>query len=123
MANILLIEDDPLIQRMYLKELQFSGFEVEVASDGDEGLLKAITFSPQLILLDIMMPKKNGFQVLAELKAMEQTKNIPVIILTNLMQEQSAEKAIEGGAVAYIIKSDSEPKDVLKIINNVLGQN
>lgn len=123
MVKILLIEDDPLIQRMYIKELQLAGFEVEVSADGDDGLLKALSVSPELILLDIMMPKKNGFQVLAELKAMEQTKNIPVIILTNLMQEQSAEKAIEGGAFDYIIKSDFEPKDVLKIVEKALGQN
>lgn len=121
MIKILLVEDDPLIQRMYSKELLLGGFDVVMASDGEEGLQKASTENPQLILLDIMMPKKNGFEVLSELKANESTKNIPVIILTNLMHEHDAATAIENDALAYIIKSDIEPREILEIINKALA--
>jgi len=120
MTKILLIEDDPLIQRMYTKYLVFSGFEVDIAADGEEGILKVYTFNPQLILLDIMLPKRNGFEVLAELKSNLKTKNIPIIILSNLSQESNAETALTQGAFDYVIKSNNEPEDVIRIIKKAL---
>lgn len=120
MSKILIIEDDPLIQRMYSKELYSNGFEVEIANDGEDGLLKALSVDPHLILLDIMMPKKNGFELLKELKSLSQTKEIPVIILSNLMNENDEEFAIKNGAVKFLVKSNHEPFEVLEIIKSTL---
>lgn len=122
MKKILIIEDDKLIQRMYTKEFKMAGYEVEVAIDGEEGLLKSLTSDAQLILLDIMLPKKNGFEVLGELKKSQNTKNIPVIVLTNLMHDRDAEIAIEMGAIKYFVKSEHEPKDILLEVNSVLNK-
>jgi CheY-like chemotaxis protein len=121
MAKVLIVEDDPLISRMYQKIFTFEKFEVDVAANGEEALSKVTDFNPTLILLDVMMPKMNGLQVLEQLKTMEQTKNIPVVMLTNLSGQQDAETAIAKGAVKYIIKSEYEPKEVVEMVKEVLA--
>jgi CheY-like chemotaxis protein len=121
MAKILVVEDDPLMSRMYQKIFSFEGYEVELAHDGQEGLEKAKTVKPTIILLDIMMPKLNGLQVLEQLKADPNTKTIPVIMLTNLAGTQDAEAALAKGAVKYIIKSEYEPKQVADMVKEVLA--
>jgi DNA-binding response OmpR family regulator len=120
MAKVLIVEDDPLISRMYQKIFTFEKFEVDVAANGEEALFKVTDFSPTLILLDVMMPKMNGLQVLETLKAADATKNIPVVMLTNLSGQQDAETAIAKGAVKYIIKSEYEPKQVVEMVKDVL---
>ena len=95
MAKILLVEDDPILIQLYTDKLSFAGFEVITAADGDDALRKAKTVNPQLILLDIVIPKKNGFEVLDELKHDPNSQTIPVIMLTNLMNERNAEEAID----------------------------
>jgi DNA-binding response OmpR family regulator len=121
MAKVLIIEDDPLMSRMYQKIFGFEGFQVEVAADGIEGLDKARTGKPTLILLDIMMPKMNGLQVLEKLKADAEMKKIPVVVLTNLAGQQDAEKALTLGAVKYIIKSEYEPKEITNMVKEILA--
>ncbi len=121
MAKILIIEDDPLMTRLYQKVFKFEKYEVEVASNGKTGLEKVDSFKPTLILLDIMMPKMNGLQVLAKLKANPETKKIPVVVLTNLAGTQDAETAMAKGAVKYIVKSEHEPKEVVKIVKGILA--
>lgn len=121
MTKILLIEDDPLMRRLYQKIFKFEGYEVEVAEDGEEGLSKVRDVNPTLILLDIMMPKMNGLQVLDKLKADPDTKSIPVIVLTNLAGEKDAETALTKGAVKYIIKSEQEPKQIADMVKEVLA--
>lgn len=121
MAKILIVEDDPLMSRMYQKIFTFEGYEVEMAGDGEAGLEKARTVKPTLILLDIMMPKLNGLQVLDKLKADPETKTIPVVMLTNLAGQQDAETALEKGAVKYIIKSEYEPKQVANMVKEILA--
>ena len=120
MTKILFIEDDPLMLRLYEKVFKLEGFEISVAADGIVGVNKARTEKPSLILLDIMMPKIDGFQVLSQLKGDAETKAIPVIILTNLAGSQDAEKAIEMGALKYIIKSEHDPKEVVRIVSELL---
>jgi len=120
-AKILIVEDDPLMTRLYQKVFKFEKYEVEVASNGMTGLEKVETFKPTLILLDIMMPKMNGLQVLAKLKANPETKKIPVVVLTNLAGTQDAETAMAKGAVKYIVKSEHEPKEVVKIVKGILA--
>ena len=121
MIKILIVEDDPLMCRMYQKIFSFEGYQVETAADGEEGLEKARITTPTLILLDIMMPKMNGLQVLEKLKADPTTNKIPVIMLTNLAGTQDAETALSKGAVKYIIKSEQEPKQVVEMVKEIIA--
>lgn len=121
MVKVLIVEDDPLISRMYQKIFSFEKFEVEMAADGEEGLDKAQRVKPTIILLDVMMPKLNGLEVLEKLKADEATKNIPVIILTNLSGQLDAETALAKGAVKYIIKSEHTPKGVVNMVKEIIA--
>lgn len=121
MAKVLIVEDDPLMSRMYQKIFTFEGYEVEMASDGEEGFEKAKLVKPTLIMLDVMMPKMNGLQVLDKLKLDLDTKSIPVIMLTNLAGQQDAETAMAKGAVKYIIKSEYEPKQVVSMVKEILA--
>jgi len=121
MTKILIIEDDPLMSRMYQKIFTFEGYEVELASDGQEGLDKVRATKPTLVLLDVMMPKMNGLEVLGKMKADPEIKKIPVVVLTNLAGQQDAEKALSMGAVRYIVKSEYEPKQVADIVKEILA--
>lgn len=121
MVKILIVEDDPLMLRMYQKIFSFEGYEVVTAIDGEEGLQKARQENPTLILLDIMMPKMNGLQVLEELKSDPSTSKIPMVMLTNLAGTQDAETALSKGAVKYIIKSEYEPRQVADMVKEVLA--
>jgi len=120
-TTILITEDDPLMSRMYQKIFTFEGFEVVMAADGQEGLDKAREIKPTMILLDVMMPKLNGLQVLEKLKADPETKAIPVVMLTNLAGQQDAENALAKGAIKYIVKSEYEPKQVADMVKELLA--
>jgi CheY-like chemotaxis protein len=121
MTKILIIEDDPLMSRMYQKIFTFEGFEVVTAEDGQDGLDKIRSENPTLVLLDVMMPKLNGFEVLERLKADPATKSIPVIMLTNLSSQQDADNAMLKGAVKYIVKSEHDPKQVADMVKEILA--
>jgi CheY-like chemotaxis protein len=120
-AKVLIIEDDPLMSRMYQKIFTFEKYDVEMAGDGEEGLAKAGSASPTIILCDVMMPKMNGLEVLEKLKADEKTKQIPVVMLTNLAGQQDAETALAKGAVKYIIKSEHDPKEVTNMVKEIIA--
>jgi len=121
MAKVLIVEDDPLMSRMYQKIFTFEGYEVNMAGDGQEGLDKARSDKPTIILMDIMMPKMNGLEALEKLKADPETKTIPVIMLTNLAGQQDAENALSKGAIKYIVKSEYEPKQVTNMVKEILA--
>jgi CheY-like chemotaxis protein len=121
MAKVLIIEDDPLMSRMYQKIFTFEKYDVVMAKDGQEGLDLARSDKPTVILLDVMMPKMNGFQVLEKLKSDPETKSTPVIMLTNLAGEQDAETALAKGAVKYIVKSEYEPKQVADMVKEIIA--
>ena len=121
MAKILVVEDDPLISRMYQKIFAFEGFDVEMAADGEEGWEKVKKVNPTLILLDIMMPKMNGLQVLEKLKLDPDTKKIPVVMLTNLAGVSDAEAALAKGAIKYIVKSEHEPQEITKMVKEIMA--
>jgi CheY-like chemotaxis protein len=121
MTKILITEDDPLMSRMYQKIFTFEGFEVIMAEDGQDGLDKIRSEKPTLVMLDVMMPNLNGFEVLDKLKADPETKAIPVVMLTNLSSQQDAENAMLKGAVKYIVKSEHDPKQVADIIKEILA--
>lgn len=120
MTKVLIIEDDPLMSRMYQKIFTFEKYDVDMAANGEEGLAKAAS-KPTIILCDVMMPKMNGLEVLDKLKANPETKDIPVIMLTNLAGQQDAESALAKGAVKYIIKSEHDPKEVTNMVKEVIA--
>lgn len=121
MIKILVVEDDVLISRMYQKVFESEGYEVFLAGDGQAGLDLARAKVPTIVLLDIMMPKMNGMQMLEQLKADPKITKIPVVILTNLAGTVDAEKALKMGAVKYIVKSEYTPKEVFDIVKGILA--
>lgn|SRR4030042_657069 len=121
MALVLIVEDDPLVSRMYQTVFQFEGFEVELARNGEEGIEKLKKLRPVMVLLDVMMPKMTGIDVLKALKSDPTTKSIPVVVLTNLSGDKDAEKALELGAVKFIVKSQNKPKDIVAQIKEILS--
>jgi OmpR family response regulator RpaB len=120
-AKVLIIEDDQLIQRMYNKIFSFEKYEVVTASDGEEGLEKARTTNPTIILLDVMMPKMNGMEVLEKLKIDPATKTIPVVMFSNLAGDNDVETALAKGAVKYIIKSEHDPKEIADMVDEIIA--
>ena len=119
-AKVLIIEDDQLIQRMYEKIFKFQKFDVTIAGDGEKGLEIAKSLKPTIILLDVMMPKMDGFEVLKKLKEYDETKKIPVVMLSNLAGENDVETALSKGAVKYIVKSEHDPKEVSDIVQEII---
>ena len=122
MAKILIVEDEPLVARMYQKTLTFDGFETDIAIGGKEGLEKIKKGKPSLVLLDIMMPEPNGIEVLEKVKADPKTKNIPVIVLTNLAGSHDTQLALSKGAAAYWVKKETEPEKLGTKIKEILGR-
>ncbi len=121
MIKILIVEDDPMMSRMYQNAFITEGFEVELARDGQEGLDKARTVAPALIILDVMMPKFNGMQVLEAIKSDPAIKMIPILMLSNLGGQKDAEDAVAMGAVKYLLKSDIEPREVVITVKQILN--
>lgn len=116
--KILIAEDDKFLGRIYEVKLNKEGYEIVRAVDGEEAVAKAISEKPGLILLDLVMPKKDGFTVLAELKANPEVQNIPVIILSNLGQESDKKKGIELGAEDYLVKANLSIEDMMTKIRS-----
>lgn len=105
--KILLVEDDELMSRMYLRIMQAEGFEVATVSSGEKGIVEIETFHPDIIVLDVMMPKMDGLQVLAQLKSKESSAKIPVIMLSNLSTDRIVSDAFAQGANSYLVKSQT----------------
>ena len=122
MSTILfLAEDDPLISRMYERAFHASGFDLKMAIDGEVAItiLKSMNPKPTIALLDVMMPKKSGYDVLRAMKEDPTLKSIPVILLTNLAGQQDAEKGLELGAVLYLVKSQYSPKEIVDKVKEI----
>jgi len=122
MKKILIIEDDPFLSEMYSAKFIESGFETEVATDGKMGLIKVKSIQPDLILLDIVLPKMDGFEVLKKIKEDESMKDIPVVLLTNLGQKNEVEKGLSLGADEYIIKAHFTPTAVVTKVKEILNK-
>ena len=123
MAKILLVEDDAILVEMYQAKFELEGHEVRVATNGEECLTVLKEFRPELILLDILMPKLNGFHVLKEIKKQPEMRTIPVILLTNLGQaevDMNQELAKALGVNDYLIKSHHTPDEVVQKVVKVL---
>ncbi|MDA1169245.1 MAG: response regulator [bacterium] len=121
MGYILLTEDDALLVRLYQEKFKRDGIEVRVAGDGEEALKIVHEECPDLLLLDIMMPKMNGLEVLKKLKAKASTKHIPVIMLSNLSDSKYPLQALELGAVDYMIKVDNPPDVIVAKTKEILA--
>jgi len=119
-VKVLIVDDDAFLSGIYATKLELDGFAVVSARDGDEGLKAALKEIPDLILLDVLMPKLDGFEVLKRLKAEETTKHIPVIMLTNLGQKEDVEKGLQEGAADYLIKAHFVPAEAVAKIKKVL---
>jgi CheY-like chemotaxis protein len=120
MTRVLLIEDDPAIHRLYKRLLDHEeGFEVESADNGLSGLELIPVFRPDIILLDIVLPTMDGMEFLRNLKADPTTRDIPVIVVTNLPDSGTADQAISQGAAKCLVKSQTEPDDLIKSIREI----
>ena len=118
--KILMIEDDIFLRKIYRDQLTREGFDFVEATNGLEGLNKVASEKPDIILLDLMLPRKNGFDVLKDLQASEQTKSIPVIIISNLGQELDIKEAMDLGAKDYLIKTEVKLSEVIEKIKALL---
>ncbi len=120
MKTILFIEDESALQKTFGEILKQEGYKVIPALDGEIGLRLAKTENPDLILLDLILPKVHGFEVLKQLKADAETKDIPVIVLTNLEGIKDVDKAIELGAKTYLVKANYSLEEVVEKIKKAL---
>lgn len=120
--KILIIEEDRFLRKIYKNKFTKAGFEFREAISGDEGLNKACSEKPDLVLLDLMLPKKSGFDVLVELKRDKATKKIPVIILSNLAQEEDIKRTLSLGARDYLIKTEVSLSDVIDRVKKCLAE-
>jgi len=120
MPKILIVEDDPFLSEMYSTKLVQEKFDVDFAVDGKEAVKKARETKPDLILLDIVLPKMDGFEVLQEIKKDPELRNIQIIALTNLGQKEEVEKGLKLGADDYIVKAHFTPTEVINKIKQVI---
>lgn len=121
MSKILIIEDDEFLKDLYFHTFSFSGYDVHIAKNGIEGVEQTKLIHPDLIYLDMMMPKMNGLEALRIIKSDESIKDIPVIILSNFSNAPQKDEAMALGALTYIIKSEFEPKAVVQLTKDVLA--
>ncbi|MBI5530186.1 MAG: response regulator [Candidatus Doudnabacteria bacterium] len=122
MTKILLAEDDKLISNSLCDALKAAGYEPTPAYDGEEAVAKTKESVPDLILLDIMMPKLDGISVLWELKANPATASVPVIVLTNIGDVDTISKIVEAGATDYLLKSDQSVDEIIQKVKDVLAR-
>lgn len=122
MKKILFIEDEATLQETLGSVLKQTGYEVINALNGETGLRLAKSEKPDLILLDLIMPKLNGFEVLKRLADDGETKDIPVIVLTNMEEMKDINKAIELGAKTYLVKTEYDLEEVISKVKKVLGE-
>ena len=118
---ILIVEDDIFLSDLYKTKMELEGFKVLAAYDGEKGLELAQKNIPNIILLDLILPKLSGFGVLEKLKANKATQGIPVIILTNLSQKGDVEKGLKIGANDYLIKAHFMPSEVVEKIKRLMS--
>lgn len=122
MKKILFIEDEAALQEAFGEILKQAGYEIIMALDGEIGLRLAKSERPDLILLDLVLPKFHGFEVLKKLKQDPETEEIPVIVLTNLEKAEDVEKAIELGAKTYLVKTEYNLEEVIDKIKKNIGK-
>lgn len=121
MTKIAIIEDDTVINQMYRMKFEADGFEVQLADNGRRGVALVETFQPDLILMDLSMPQMGGAEALAEIRSHDWGKDTPVIILTNLGEEEAPKGLRDLGIHSYIVKADLTPRQVVSRAKEALG--
>ncbi|MBU1292351.1 response regulator [Patescibacteria group bacterium] len=121
--SILVIEDDKFLRELLVRKLEGTGFNILIAVDGQEALKKVKEELPQLILLDLVLPSLDGYDILKQIKQDPQTSKIPVIILSNLGQEEEVKKGLDLGANDYLIKAHFTPDEIIRKVKAVLKNN
>lgn len=121
LRHIVLVEDDTFLANIYKTKFEMEGFKVTVAEDGVAGIEEVKKKKPDLVLLDILLPKMDGFTVLENLKKDPEVKDIPVILLTNLGQKDDVDKGLQMGAADYLIKAHFKPSETVDKVKKVLG--
>lgn len=121
MTKIAIIEDDPVINQMYRMKFEADGFEVEIADNGKRGVALVESFQPDIILMDLQMPNMNGAEALSAIRGHDWGKTIPVIILTNLGEEEAPKSLRTMGIHSYIVKADLTPRQVVSRVKEALG--
>jgi len=119
--HVLLVEDDEFLANIYKTKFEMEGFKVSIADNGESGLADAKKKAPDVILLDILLPKMDGFAVLEKLKGDAELKKIPVILLTNLGQKEDVDKGLKLGASDYLIKAHFMPAETVEKVKKVLA--
>ena|SRR3990167_594586 len=122
MPTVLLVEDDINLREIYAARLSAENYTVVAASDGEEALAKAVQSKPDMILLDIMMPKISGFDVLDIIRSTPETKDIKVVMLTALSQDSDRKRGEKLGVNKYLVKSQITLEDVVETVRNVIGK-
>jgi DNA-binding response OmpR family regulator len=121
-VNVLFIEDDPTVAQMYKLKLELDGYQVNMAKDGEEGLRLAQDLKPDIIFLDIRLPKMDGFAVLEGLRSSDDTRHIPVVILSNYGERELVERGLKLGALEYLIKSQTTPANLSRGVEGWLKE-
>lgn len=121
MTKIAIIEDDPVIRQMYLMKFEADGFTVQTAENGEEGVALVEKFSPDIVLLDLSMPVMGGDEALAEIRSKDWGEKVPVMILTNLGEEEAPKTLRKLGIHSYIVKADLTPRQVVDRVKKALG--
>ncbi|MBM3210309.1 response regulator [Candidatus Saccharibacteria bacterium] len=121
MTKIAILEDDPIISQMYRMKFEADGFSVALADNGRDGIQLVKEFAPDMILLDMQMPELTGDEALKEIRSYDWGKNIPVIVLTNLGQEEAPAGIRELGIHSYIVKADLTPRQVVERVKAALA--
>lgn len=121
MTKIAIIEDDPVISQMYRMKFETDGFDVQLADNGQKGVALVEHFSPDIILLDLQMPEMSGDEALTEIRKHTWGKEIPVIILTNLGEEEAPKNIRSLGIHSYIVKAELTPRQVVQRVKEALG--
>ena len=111
-VRVLFVEDDPTVAQMYRLKLELDGYQVIMAKDGEEGLRMANEIKPDIIFLDIRLPKVDGFAVLEGLRSQDDTRHVPVVILSNYGEQELVERGLKLGALEYLIKSQTTPANL-----------
>ena len=117
--KILIIEDDDFLRGLIAQKFLFAEFDVYMAVNGEEGIKKTKELKPSLVLLDLLLPKMDGFEVLAKIKEDSQIASTPVIILSNLDNKEDINRGLKMGAVDYLIKSQFTPEGIIAKVKNV----
>jgi two-component system alkaline phosphatase synthesis response regulator PhoP len=121
MKNILLVEDDPFLVDIYTTKFKEAGFQVETVSDGNEAMNKLKEAKPDLLVLDIVLPQSDGWEVLRQIREDKDLRHLKVAILSNLSQKAEVNKALALGAVRYLIKAHYTPSEIVKEIRKILS--